>query len=178
MNLNELLNEGMSDQYQIYCDMDGVLCDFEKRFEHFSGLTPEEYKYRAEREFGPKIGIQKFWELIDDQVGIRFFRGMSWMPQGHELWDYIKNNNPTLLTAPSRNDVSVEGKKLWVEDNLGDYPIIFKQAHEKPELAGPNKILIDDREDTILSWRARNGIGILYTGDTEATILELKKMGI
>ena len=31
--LDELLNEGMQDMYQIFCDLDGTLTDFEKRFE-------------------------------------------------------------------------------------------------------------------------------------------------
>ena len=26
-------------QYKIYCDMDGVLTDFESRFEHYSGMS-------------------------------------------------------------------------------------------------------------------------------------------
>ena len=30
--------------YKIYCDMDGVLTDFESRFEHYSGMTPKEYE--------------------------------------------------------------------------------------------------------------------------------------
>ena len=30
--------------YQIYCDMDGVLTNFEERFDHFSGMHPQEYE--------------------------------------------------------------------------------------------------------------------------------------
>ena len=50
-SLNELLKEGYplreakpTPPYKIYCDMDGVLTDFEKRFEHFSGMHPQEYE--------------------------------------------------------------------------------------------------------------------------------------
>ncbi len=178
IELNKLLTEDMQDSYQIFCDMDGVLTDFEGRFEHFSGLTPEEYRKIAEREYGPKIGLQKFWDLIDRQVGLRFWRGMSWMPEGRQLWDYIKQYNPILLTAPSLDNVSVEGKTHWVQDNLGEYEVAFRQAKDKSDFAGPNQILIDDREDTIMDWKSRNGIGILYTGDTEATIKELQKLGL
>lgn len=177
-DLNKLLTEDMQDSYQIFCDLDGVLSDFEGRFEHFSGLSPEEYRQRAEREFGPKIGVQKFWDLIDGQVGLRFWRGMGWMPEGRQLWDYIKQYDPILLTAPSRNDVSVEGKTHWVQDNLGDYDIEFRQAKEKSDLSGPNQILIDDREDTIQAWKARNGIGFLYKGNTQEIIDELQKLGL
>ena len=174
MNLNELISEG---QYQIYCDQDGVLADFEGRFAHFSGLSCDDYMEKATKELGLRMARTKFWELIDQQVGMRFWRGISWMAEGKELWNYIKDHNPIILTAPSRNECSKIGKKHWVADNLGDYEIIFKQAEEKPLLSGPNKILIDDREDTILAWKARQGIGILYT-NTEDVIRELKSMGI
>ena len=30
--------------YKIYCDMDGVLTDFESRFDYFTGMTPKEYE--------------------------------------------------------------------------------------------------------------------------------------
>lgn len=176
MNLNELLTEG---QYQIYCDLDGVLADFNARFEHFSGMHPDEYMEVATRQFGEKIAKQRFWNLIDDQVGVRYWRGIPWMPEGQELWNYIKQFNPIILTAPSYNEVSIIGKKLWVQDHLGsNIPIEFRQAKQKVEFAGPNKILIDDREDTITSWKAQNGIGLLYQGKTEPIIRELKKLGL
>ena len=32
-------------EYEIYCDMDGVLCDFDKRFMEFSnGMPPGKYE--------------------------------------------------------------------------------------------------------------------------------------
>jgi hypothetical protein len=106
---------------------------------------------------------------------------MHWMPEGKALWAYIKQYKPTLLTAPSYHNSSIEGKTAWVEDYLNTekikVPIIFKQADKKADLSGPNKILIDDREDTIMSWKAKNGIGILYK-NTEQVINELKQLGI
>jgi hypothetical protein len=176
MKLIEQLSEG---QYQIYQDLDGCLSDFNERFEHFSGMSPDDYMEMATKQFGEKIAKQRFWNLIDEQVGMRYWRGMKWMPEGKQLWDYIKQFNPIILTAPSYNEVSVIGKKLWVQDNLGSHvPIEFRQAKEKVDFAGPNKILIDDREDTISSWKAQNGIGFLYQGETEPIIRELKKLGL
>jgi len=177
MNLNELLTEEFTDQYDIYCDLDGVLCDFVERFEHFSGISPEEYTYKAKKQFGDKKGTERFWDLIDNQVGIRFWRGMKWTPEGKKLWNYIKSYKPTILTSPSLSDTSIKGKTLWVQDNLGDNEIIFKRASEKQQLSGPNRILIDDQENNILQWKSQNGIGILYT-TAEEVILELQKIGI
>lgn len=165
--------------YQIYCDMDGVLCDFDARFEHFTGVTPDEYRKRAEQKYGSEIGMQKFWELIDIEVGVRFWRGMSWMPEGKLLWDYIKPHNPILLTSPSMHNNSRVGKAGWVEDQLGKYKIQFAYSNEKQEYASPSRILIDDRSKIIMGWKAQNGIGFLYTGEgMENIIRELKKLGI
>jgi len=175
--LNELLLEDMQDSYTIYVDLDGTLSDFEERFSHYTGLSPYEYKQRAERQFGPKIGLQKFWGVINT-VGLRFWRGMKFMSEGKQLWDYVKQYNPIILTAPSREQSSIEGKKHWVQDNLGDYDIEFSSAERKSDFAGPNQILIDDREDTIMDWKSKNGIGLLYKGNTQEIIDELQKLGL
>jgi len=53
-----------------------------------------------------------------------------------------------------------------------------KSWNEKDIQRVRNKILIDDREDTILDWKSKNGIGILYKGDTQETIRQLKHYGI
>ena len=99
-------------QYKIYCDMDGVLCDFDRRFEQFGGMNPN--TYRNEK------GDKKFWELINDKVGAQFWAKMPWMPEGKQLWEYIKKYKPTLLSAPSEDYSSRYGKKLWVKENLSD----------------------------------------------------------
>lgn len=178
LSLKKVLLENLTDSYQIYCDMDGTLTDFEGRFEHFTGIIPSLYKSQAVGEFGEKIGMDRFWDVIDNQVGIRFWRGMGWMPEGRELWDYIKPHKPKILTAPSRHPSSREGKQMWVKENLGDFEVIFKNSESKSQLAKPNHILIDDRPEIINSWKVNNGIGILYVGDTNEVIRELNKLGI
>ena len=93
--------------YKIYCDMDGVLTNFESRFEHFSGMHPQDYE--------KKYGLPAFWELIDVKIGVRFWVGMDWMPQGQQLWDFIQPYKPDLLTSPSRDNASRLGKQLWAK---------------------------------------------------------------
>ena len=60
-------------KYTLYCDMDGVLCDFEKRFKDLTGLLPSEYR--------DKFGVDKFWKTVDKD-GVRFWVGIPWMPDG------------------------------------------------------------------------------------------------
>ena len=157
------------DKYTIYCDMDGVLCDFDKRFMEFSnGIPPSQY----ENEFGKKA----FWELISKK-GVGFWVGIPWMPDGKQLWNYIKPHNPSLLSAPSREESSRLGKRLWVRNNIPGTKLILRQAEQKQEFANPNAILIDDRTSNIQQWRDKGGIGIMHTSANE-TIKQLKELGL
>jgi hypothetical protein len=148
--------------------MDGVICDFEKQFIKYFGMHPHAY----EAEYGKP----KFWKGIDE-AGVRFWAGMPWMPEGQKLWSYIEKYNPTLLTAPSMDDSSRIGKAVWRKKHIPGVPMKFKAAKNKADFAAPNTILIDDREDTIASWNAQGGIGILFKS-TDQVINELKELGL
>jgi len=155
-------------QYKIYCDMDGVLCDFDRRFEQFGGISPKEYE--------SKYGTKQFWKIINE-VGEQFWSKMPWMSEGKQLWSYIKKYNPLLLSAPSSDYSSRYGKKLWAQENIPGTKLILSKRENKKDYASGKSILIDDREDNINEWRAAGGIGILYTS-TGQTLNELKKLGL
>jgi hypothetical protein len=156
-------------EYTIYSDMDGVLVDFNERFKRFSkGISPRDYE--------EKFGIEKFWELIDG-TGVRFWVGMDWMSDGKQLWNYIKQYNPFLLSSPSRADHSRMGKRIWRKRNLPSTKLILAYAANKQNYADPNSILIDDRKSNIDQWVKAGGIGILHT-DTASTIEKLKELGL
>ena len=157
--------------YKIYCDMDGVLTDFESRFDHFSGMHPQEYE--------KKFGIEQFWHLIDTKIGVRFWVGMPWMPQGKKLWDFIKPYQPDLLTSPSRHDTSRLGKNLCVRNNLNPKPkVIFAYSADKQRYANENSILIDDKKSNINEWASKGGIAIrCKDGDVDSVIQKLQELG-
>ena len=157
--------------YKIYCDMDGVLTDFVTRFDHFSGMHPQEYE--------KKFGIEQFWHLIDTKIGVRFWVGMPWMPQGKKLWDFIKPYQPDLLTSPSRHDTSRLGKNLWVRNNLNPKPkVIFAYSADKQRYANENSILIDDKKSNINEWASKGGIAIrCKNGDVDSVIQKLQELG-
>lgn len=156
-------------QYKIFCDMDGVLCDFDRRFEQFGGMGPREYE--------TKYGTNKFWELIDDKVGYTFWSKMPWMPDGKQLWSYISKYKPALLSAPSKQAASRYGKRLWVDENIPGTKLILANREKKKNYSGKNRILIDDRTDNINEWITEGGIGILHTSASK-TIDELKQLGL
>ena len=176
IELHKLLNEipGLNEEpntnpYTLYCDLDGVLTDFNKRFDYFTGISPREYE--------KKYGTKKFWELIDEEVGVKFWVGMPWMPDGKELWNFIKPLNPTLLSSPSRNNESRLGKRLWVRNHIPGTKLILAFRVNKKQYSQRNSILIDDMPRTIEEWKAEGGIGILHTS-AASTIEQLKQLGL
>ena len=100
------------------------------------------------------------------------------MPDGKQLWDYIKKYNPFILTAPTFNPESKEGKRVWVTKHLDNVrKLYFKSSTTKAEYSRKNRILIDDRAATVDDWNARGGIGILHTSAAN-TIKQLKQLGL
>jgi hypothetical protein len=175
VNLSKILKEIEFSQYQIYCDMDEVLTDFKSRYEHFTGMLPDEMEAELTKQYGKEKAKAMFWEKVD-HLGTKFWTGIPWMKDGHMLWNYIKKYNPILLSSPSRSQTSVEGKKLWVDKYLPGTELILRQANKKQEFAGPKNILIDDRADNIQQWIAKGGIGILHKSASD-TIHQLKELG-
>ena len=156
-------------KYTLYCDMDGVLADFETRFEQYSdGLTTDEYR--------DEFGISAFWELVNGE-GVGFWVGIPWMSDGKALFDYIKPNLFSLLSAPSSENSSRLGKRLWVKNKIPGTKLILASAKNKQNYSEEGAILIDDREDTIREWDSRGGIGILHTS-AGSTIQQLQKLGL
>ena len=153
-------------QYKVYCDMDGVLVDFESGYNDLTGKQTPGVDSTYDKD--------DFWSAIT-KAGAKFWADLNWMSDGQQLWDYINQYNPKLLTAPSREKSSEIGKQEWVDKNLPDTPVVFKQAKDKKDLAEPNAILIDDRKDNIQQWIDAGGIGILHTS-TESTIKQLQKL--
>ena len=167
---SKVMNEVNEQKYTIYCDMDGVLVDFDKQFKKASGgISPREYE--------EKNGKEAFWNLIDNENGVGFWVGMPWMLNGKQLWEYIKPNNPILLSSPSRSNSSRLGKRLWVRNNLPGTKLILANSYNKKNYADGNNILIDDRPSNIDQWKAAGGIGILFIS-TAQTIEELKELGL
>ena len=151
---------------KIYLDMDGVLTDFNQQFQKFGVGEPEKYE--------KKFGKEKFWSLIDAE-GIEFWSKMPWMKDGKTLWNYLKNKNVAILSAPSENPDSKNGKKIWIKRELGNIPVYLRQAEQKKELAHQTCLLIDDNKDNISQWVSAGGFGILHKSAND-TIKKLKKI--
>jgi Zn-dependent peptidase ImmA (M78 family) len=161
-SLKELYEQEKVSRLKIYCDMDGVLCDFDVQFDHYYGIPP--------RQYSNEKGKKPFEDAVD-KVGVQFWSKMPWMPGGKELWAKISPYNPSILTSPGSFKYAMEGKKIWIKQNLSPEPknIIFAKAgnkhtaiSSKPELEIKNSILIDDYFPNLAPWKEIGGIGIMH----------------
>lgn len=173
-------------KYQIYCDMDGVLTNFEKRFVDM--LRKEGPKYYSKdiikqvsrpKHFEAIKGTDEFWNFIDNYTGVDFWSGMEWMPNGRELWNFLAPHRPIILTSPSRQQTSRLGKKLWVKEHITPTPpVIFRFGKAKADFANPKSILIDDKPSNLEAFAAKGGIALeVKDGEIQSVIHKLKELG-
>ena len=157
------------DSPQIYCDMDGVLADFDKGIKDI---------------IGGKFNDKRWHELPDD-----FFLQLEPMPDAQRLWDFIGKYDPFILTAiprSSRGPISsraTEDKtrfmKRWfgVEPNRM-YPVMRadKMRFAKDGRDGRPNLLIDDHSKNIAQFKSAGGIGVHHKSASRS-IEQLKDIG-
>lgn len=170
VNSMNSLNENIDSEYVIYCDMDGVLCDFDLGYERLTGMSTTEANAK---------GKSYFWELFRKGVGKNekeFWANLPWQPGGQELWKAISPYTPNILSSPAIDfslppdqqlspeyNQAIQGKKEWISKNLTNVgEEIFVPAVQKATFAAPNHILIDDMKKNTDAWEASGGIAILH----------------
>ncbi len=166
----------MNNLPRIYCDMDGVLCDFKTAAEKVTGTSIDKWM-----ELGHRDREEKWKPIVDKK---NFWHTLPWMPGGQQLWSYINNYHPHILSAYVEHATDpncIPGKRHWAMTNLGlpAYRINLVKRREKQNFAkvnGEPALLIDDYIKNINQFKARGGIGILHTS-AASTITQLKSLG-
>lgn len=164
----------LTEDYQIYCDMDGVLTHFNNgaRKIGYKGPLPATGEDKA-----------KLWSIVVNDAE-SFWGDMPWAEGGKKLWNFIKVYQPVLLTSISRdmsNKLGVNGKKgkqRWIKRELGQEYLttaLIVASGTKDKYVSLNGILIDDDKRNINQWKKAGGIGILHR-NTTATIGQLRKL--
>jgi hypothetical protein len=75
--------------------MDGVLCDFDLGYKDSTGKSTDEAN---------AVSKSYFWKLFRESVGENekeFWTNLEWQPGGKELWGYIEQYKPNILSSPA-----------------------------------------------------------------------------
>jgi predicted kinase len=152
-------------QFKIFCDLDGVLADFDKGIKNISGFLPE------------MQSLAKMWQRINNYP--KFFESLDFTPYGKQLWQElcdISKTTPTILTGvpPKFSKQHSQEKKKWCETHLGNnVNVITCLTADKYKYSTKGHILIDDNLESGKLWTAYTGIFIHHI-TYDRTLYELK----
>lgn len=149
----------------IYVDMDGVLCDFRKRFIELFKECPEiDYpsKKKEKEEYKKRFDI-----FVQDD----YFTDLDPMPDFEEASSFLKSIESKYTikllssTAKEKYIVNVsDQKQFWLDKHDIQYPAIFVPGKRiKQYYARPDSLLIDDTLSSIIEWRDRRSPAIHHT---------------
>ena len=157
----------MENNWKIFCDLDGVLAEFEKEFEKFGKGPIKDYKKTHSTD--------DLWKLIKEEDPNYFFH-LDMTSDGKQLWNFIKEYEPTILTKiPYNLKNATSDKKKWVKKHLGEGLKVLTTTGKKSKYIVDNGILIDDMDENIEDWEKAGGTAVKHTS-AETTIKKLKKI--
>ena len=111
--------------WKVYCDLDGVLADFDTGVLEITGKTP---RALSAAELWERVGsIPSFWE------------DLAWMSEGRMLWQYLRRHSPTVLTGLPHGEKqqrqATKGKTKWCRQHLGkDVPVLTCSSRKRHTL--------------------------------------------
>ncbi len=161
----------MATQPIIYCDMDGVLCNF---FSAIQKLTDKPIK---------TLSVTQMWALCREQAD--FWESLEWMAGGKEVWRIVEHNHGHILSSlPYSDPNSGPGKRKWLRNNIGltdpERIHLVNRRANKQNFAVSNQspnILIDDYFKNTKEWQEAGGNAILHV-NLEDTLQQLQELGI
>lgn len=145
-----------------YLDLDGVLVNFvlgafmaHGRFD----LLFSEVQWNFHEQLG--IPAKEFYA----PMGREFWAGLPWTPEGKNFLAQIEHvfgeENVVLLTAPVDTPGCAEGKIEWIKREMPSYAKRFFIGSPKHLAACETKLLVDDNEQNVNTFRVAGGSAVL-----------------
>lgn len=147
-------------RHVVFCDLDGVLADFDKGVYNLTGRLPHE------------IDSKRMWIHINHTPD--FFSSLEWLPEGRRLWDALlsKGIEPIILTGTTSQKAS-EQKIEWCRRELGSHiRVICCKTNDKPLYCIHGSFLIDDRDKVKDEWIQNLGRYLQFTAENMEMIFK------
>jgi 5'(3')-deoxyribonucleotidase len=160
---------------RILLDLDEVLADFvggackawgctkEQVEEHWE-LGQWDIRYPLSKALGRTevMSSELFWTRINNSEA--FWVGLKPTPWMEELWAFCQclSDDIHIVSAPSRCESSYFGKVKWLRNQFGQNFSNFALTPYKHIFAGPDVILIDDRDENVEAFRKAGGHGLVF----------------
>lgn len=162
----------LNNTFKIFCDLDGVLVDFEKGI---NDLTGKPIKNQT---------TSKMWQRVANCLD--FFERLEFTSYGKEMWKticeiyqaaYQHQTSPVILTGIPSGKIRYDLQKLnWCKKHLGEHVnVITCMSHDKHKYCSSGAILIDDRLELGRQWVAAGGIFVHHI-DPARTIYQLNEI--
>lgn len=185
-------------EIRVYCDLDGVLVDFEAGIRSIFPDLPEEFS-----SFHiPDLKRSTMWQKVREADA--FFERLPWTRDGKRLWRGIQHLKPSILTGVPNHPSSRVEKLRWCERELGvqvnhidmaghfrthlnvngrkvlpdKCNVITCWSDNKHYESGANAVLIDDRLCLRERWEAAGGIFVHHDGNVDVTLQKLRRIGL
>lgn len=171
---------------RVYLDLDEVLCQFCAPACELWGVTYEDALRHwppgqwgmhgplaaAVREsgqcFNPEVdgkGVTEdiFWRALTRNE--EFWANLPVTPWAHHLVAEVAGltcGDWKVVTTPSRCPSSFAGKKRWLDRFFGGHRSDLIFCYDKAELAGPGRVLVDDRDDNCEAFAREGGVAVTF----------------
>ena len=154
---------------KIFLDMGGVLVDFMQPAMASHGIYYQIYPVRAGWDIIEACNIlapekkmtgQQFWRKFDQKFWSNLPKTTLCDTLVRTVEGYVGAENVALLTSGQWPEAAA-GKTEWVRANLPSYRERLIIGTAKEFLAGPDRLLIDDRDKNVADFVAAGGSAIL-----------------
>ena len=153
---------------KIFIDMDGVLCDFATEAMALFGQQYDRRKWPIGHYcIASAVGVDvaEMWRRINAR-GSLFWENLNAYPWAADLLKMVRDYDAefSVASVPGPCGSSAAGKLRWLDKNTGEPPPFRRYflGPEKHLLAGPGRVLIDDKTENCEQWVAAGGSAIIW----------------